>query len=173
MRNVHWNRRTIVYVVEGETEKRLIEALKTDLRIIYPGKIRIFNVTQERIKEGLFMSCGQRVSFALVFDTDRVGVMRLKDNLEIMRKLSNCQEVICIPQVKNLEEELEYACNLRDVRILTKSQSITDFKRDFLRLKDIGRVLSANNFNIAQMWSHDAVGEYAEIKNESYKIKKC
>ena len=139
---------------------------------IYPGKLLMYNVTQEHMREGIFLSCGQDVSFELVFDTDTRGISRLMENLELMRGLRNCREVICIPQVRNLEEELKYACNLRDVCVLTKSQSVSDFKRDFLRLRDVAEVLIANGFDIGRMWSRNAAGEYAGIMNEAHKIKK-
>ena len=37
------------YFVEGDDEKRLIEVLKTDMRLIQPGKIQVVNVVQERL----------------------------------------------------------------------------------------------------------------------------
>ncbi len=39
------------YFVEGEDEKHLIEVLKTDIKLIMPGKVQIFNVVQEIIKD--------------------------------------------------------------------------------------------------------------------------
>ena len=38
-----------VYFVEGDTEKRLIEVLKTDLQVIKPGKVRRLNVVEKVI----------------------------------------------------------------------------------------------------------------------------
>lgn len=39
------------YYVEGDDEKRLIEVLKTDMRLIIPGKVQILNVVQERLTD--------------------------------------------------------------------------------------------------------------------------
>jgi hypothetical protein len=39
------------YYVEGEDEKKLIEVLKTDMRLIMPGKVQILNVVQNRISD--------------------------------------------------------------------------------------------------------------------------
>ena len=42
---------TFQYFVEGDDEKRLIEVLKTDMRLIIPGKVQILNVVQERLTD--------------------------------------------------------------------------------------------------------------------------
>lgn len=39
------------YFVEGDDEKRLIEVLKTDMRLIIPDKVQILNVVQERFTD--------------------------------------------------------------------------------------------------------------------------
>lgn len=172
MSNGSWSGRRIVYLVEGDTEKKLVEALKTGMQKIYPGRVLKCNVTQERLKQGMFMAYGEKVSFAFIFDTDAGSSERLYENLRLIRSLPNYSGVICIPQVKNFEDELKYACNVKDVRILTNSRSTADFKRDFLRLKDISQTLFSNGFDILRMWCREPVGDYAGIKNEAYKIKK-
>lgn len=37
------------YFVEGEDEEKLIQVLKTDLRLIVPGKVQKFNVVEAKI----------------------------------------------------------------------------------------------------------------------------
>ena len=163
-----------MYLVEGETEEKLIECLKTEMQIIYPGKVRKCNVVQTRLKAGMFIRYGLGVSFAVVFDTDtnRAGILR--SNLELIRGLPNCAGVICIPQVKNLEDELVYACKVGNVCELTGSRSVSDFKRDFLRMtaKSCKSRLEAKGFDISRIWVREAGGEYRGIMNEAYKIKK-
>ena len=39
------------YFVEGEDERRLFEVLKTDMRLIQPGKIQVLNVVQEKLTD--------------------------------------------------------------------------------------------------------------------------
>ena len=167
-----WRSRRIIYLVEGDTEKKLLEALKTGMRKIYPGRVLKCNLKQEQMTKGMFMAYGEKVSFALVFDTDVGGAERLAENLRLIRSLPNYFGVICIPQVVNLEDELKYACNMRDICTLTHSRSVSDFKRDFMRLRNVSQTLLLNNFDIKRMWSRPTTGEYAEIKNEAYKIKK-
>lgn len=38
------------YFVEGADEKRLLDTLKTDMRLILPGKVEKFNVVQDKLK---------------------------------------------------------------------------------------------------------------------------
>ena len=37
------------YFVEGEDEKKFVDVLKSDLKLIYPGKVQIFNVTERKL----------------------------------------------------------------------------------------------------------------------------
>ena len=167
-----WSGRSIVYLVEGETEVKLLEVLKLELRCIYPGKVRMRNVVQERLRQSEFIQYGNSVNIVFLFDTDTANADILKANLECVKELPNCHELICIPQVKNLEDELKYACGLKDIRELTCSRSIGDFKRDFLRMKNIGQILLRAGFDIQRIWSRNATGAFAVVKNEAEKIKK-
>ena len=67
-----------------------------------------------------------QITSVLLFDTDNDGEGMLKKNIEKLRELPNIRDVICIPQVKNLEDELCYSCQLRDIRELTNSKSKSD-----------------------------------------------
>ena len=134
-----------MYFVEGETERKLIEALKLELGSIYSGKIRKCNVVQERLRPLEFVQYGRDISVVFLFDTDTGNAEVLKENLLRVQGLFNCREVICIPQVRNLEDELKYSCGLKDIRELTGSRSESDFKRDFLRLKNLVRKMRSND----------------------------
>jgi len=61
------------YFVEGDDEKRLIEVLKTDMRLIIPGKVQILNVVQERLTDLKLRTLQDGTTLVFVFDTD-VGV---------------------------------------------------------------------------------------------------
>ena len=58
------------YFVEGEDDAKVINILKTDLRLIIPGKVQIFNVMQEKITNPRLMSLKADTIVILVFDTD-------------------------------------------------------------------------------------------------------
>lgn len=57
------------YYVEGEDEK-MIEVLKTDMRLIMPGKVQILNVVQERISDTKLRILSPGTILVFVFDTD-------------------------------------------------------------------------------------------------------
>ena len=95
--------RNIVYIVEGETEQRLIETLKTDLICIRAGKIIKHNVIQDLVRKNKFMKYNAGTLFVLVFDTDTDGAAILRENVRIISCMPNAAGVILIPQVKNLE----------------------------------------------------------------------
>ena len=59
-----------VYFVEGDTEKRLIEVLKTDLQVIKPGKVRKLNVIEQVITQRDLMQYPDKSVLVFLFDTD-------------------------------------------------------------------------------------------------------
>ena len=161
----------IVYLVEGQTEKKLLETLKTEPLCIKPGRISVMNVVQERVKRALFASLHGQVTTALLFDTDNDGVTMLRTNIELLKKLPNVRDVLCVPQVKNLEDELRYSCGLKDIRELTNSKSVSDVKRDLLRLNNLGARLKQSGFSIARLWLHQVPEEFAGIENNANEVK--
>ena len=118
------------YYVEGDDEKRLIEVLKTDMRLIIPGKVQILNVVQERLTDLKLRTLQDGTTLVFVFDTD-VGVPTiLNENIRKAKKSSNIKDVYCVPQVKNIEDELIRAMGLKNIEELLNSKSKKDFKRD-------------------------------------------
>ena len=164
-------RHNVVYIVEGETECKLLEALRTELKCVYAGKILKHNVVQDVVKKNNFLSFTRNTLFVLVFDTDTDGVAALNQNIEILSELPNAKEVITIPQVQNLEDELCYSCRIRDIRELTRSKSWSDVKRGLLRLSSLGMRLEQSGFDIARLWSRHAQAEFADIENNADRIK--
>ena len=116
------------YYVEGYDEKRLIEVLKTDMRLIIPGKVQILNVVQERLNDLKLRTLQDGTTLVFVFDTD-VGVPTiLNENIIKAKKSSNIKDVYCVPQVKNIEDELIRAMGLRNIEELLNSKSKKDVK---------------------------------------------
>lgn len=58
------------YFVEGESEQILINALKTDLGLIVPGKVDILNVIQKKINKNWLRTMKPNTTVILVYDTD-------------------------------------------------------------------------------------------------------
>lgn len=70
------------YFVEGADEKHLIEALKTNMRLIKPGKIQILNVVQERISDLKLRVIADGTILVFVFDTDVGATEILYENIK-------------------------------------------------------------------------------------------
>lgn len=160
-----------MYFVEGEDEKRLLEVLKTDMRLILPGKISVFNVIQDQLTQLRISSLKQGTIVILVFDTDINKVDMLKTNIDFLKRQHNIGGVICIPQVRNLEDELKRSCNIKNIRDLTGSRSDSDFKRDFIRMRKIKERLEEVGFDIHILWTKQAKEPFDIITNGAEKIK--
>ena len=163
-------RQNIVYLVEGETEKKFLKVLKTDFQCIHPGKIHILNVVQEHARQTFFLQFDKSI-FVLLFDTDTNNTSILQENIKFISTLTNSQRVLCIPPVKNLEDELCYSCQINDIRILTGNSSSSDFKRDFLHMNNIHQKLLKHNFNISRLWCRKTTNTFNSINNDAMQIK--
>lgn len=160
------------YFVEGESEQILINALKTDLGLIVPGKVDILNVIQKKINKNWLRTMKPSTTVILVYDTDVEDVELLKKNIETLKKCAAVKDVWCIPQVKNLEDELVRACNIRNVMDLTGTRTLHDHKRAFINSSNQSQMIERNEFDIEKMWSKVPDDAFAQFGNDSEKIKK-
>jgi len=129
------------YYVEGQDEEKLIQVLKTELRLIEPGKVEKFNVVSEELTKLRIMSLKMGTIVVLVFDTDAGNINTLKKNIKFLKEQKAIKNVLCITQVKNLEDELKRSCDIKDVKELTGSKSNSDFKHDIRKEKQFGKKL--------------------------------
>ena len=74
------------YFVEGEDEKKFVDVLKSDLKLIYPGKVQIFNVTQQKLTRLRMMNLKKGTKVVLIFDTDAGNVSILNENIKFLKK---------------------------------------------------------------------------------------
>lgn len=111
------------YYVEGDDEKRLIEVLKTDMRLIIPGKVQILNVVQERLSDMKLRTLHAGTILVFVFDTDVGDPAILNENITKAKQSSNIKDVYCVPQVKNIEDELIRAMGLKNIEELLNSRA--------------------------------------------------
>ena len=88
--------------------------------------------------------------------------------------MRNVKKVILISQILNLEEELVYSTNMKQIKEFTKSKSNKEFKSDFLTMTDsnVPKKLNEVNFDIKRLWSRNATNRYKIFTNESELIKK-
>lgn len=160
------------YYVEGEDEKKLLEVLKRDLRCIESGKVDKVNVVQTKFSVARIRTLKPDTIVVLVYDTDvEDGLEILQDNVNFLNKQKGIKQVICIPQVKNLEEELLRACNIKNITELTKSDSKTNFKRDLINCTNLAARLTTCGFNMDKLWTRTPTNRFKQFGNGAERIK--
>lgn len=163
---------TYHYYVEGEDEKSLLDALKSDLKCIQSGKVEKFNVIQNRFTAARIRPLKYGVVIVLVYDTDvETNNEILKYNIDFLKKQSGVSEVVCIPQVKSLEDELKRACKIKNIGELTNSKTTTDYKRDLISCTNLGARLKKCDFDVSKMWKQLPQNLYQQFGNDAEKIK--
>lgn len=160
------------YFVEGEDEKKIINTLKSDMEIIKAGKVQVVNCVQEKLSPLRLMNLKDGTAVVLVFDTDAGNLSVLQENIKLLQKQRNISEVICVMQVKNLEEELVRACNIKQVKYLLGVSSNKDYKSALIKEKNLSKKLEEHEFDVSKFWSSTDNGIYKTISNEGNKIKK-
>ena len=141
------------YFVEGECEETLINALKKDPAKIIPGRVKKWNVIDRVLPNSILNTIQPGSIVVLVFDTDVQNSGFLEKNIQMLKKIVSKVMIVCLPQVLNLEDELERCTDVKNVKELTKSKSRSDFKRDFCRLTDCRQALDIHHIDIGRMWA--------------------
>lgn len=59
-----------IYFVEGETEKLLVNTLKSEMKLIEAGNVKKFNVIQDMLKNSNLIDVKPNSIAILIFDTD-------------------------------------------------------------------------------------------------------
>ena len=161
------------YYVEGENEAKLVELLSNRLFYIESGKIEVFNVVERRMKSSHVRKLNHKTTVVLVFDTDTGNANILSQNLFFLNRQSNIKEVLCIPQVNNLEEELVRSCRgMSNITQLLGSTSCRNFKGDFNRCKNLEIYLKKMDFSFPLLWSGKPEGEFSFVSSDIAKIKR-
>lgn len=163
----------IQYYVEGEDETKLVNILKTQLKMIKSGKVQKLNVVEELITDAMLRPLKTGTIVVLIFDTDTKNLGILNCNITKLKKCNSVSKVITIPQVANLEEELVRSCDIKKITELLNSSSLTDFKRDFIRINNLDAKLLEHKFDINIFWSQKPPILYQniDIENDSKEIK--
>ena len=107
----------------------------------------------------------------LVFDTDAGNIDTLKENIKFLNKQKTIKKVLCITQVKNLEDELKRSCNIKEIKELTGSKSNSDFKHDMRKEKQFGNKMMKKGFDMEKFWIKTDNHIYKEILNQAAEIK--
>ena len=161
----------IIYYVEGEDEKKLLNVLKTQLKLIKPGKVQRLNVINESITDVMLRTFKKDTWVVLVFDTDTNKTEALQKNIKKLNKCPFVSKVITIPQVRNLEDELIRSCKIKKITELLNSHSLSKFKRDLIHISNLDAKLVEHQFDMNNFWSQEPPYPYQDISNESQTIK--
>lgn len=161
----------VQYYVEGEDEEKLIHVLKTDLCLIRPGKVQKLNVIEHVLTDARLMTLRPGTMTVLIFDTDTGHTSILNKNLEKLKNCSAVSEIVTIPQIFNLEDELIHSCSIKKITELLGSKSKREFKADFIRTKDLAGRLREHQFDIYQLWCKQPLPPYQNIANQAETIK--
>lgn len=161
----------VQYYVEGADEEALLKVLKTEMQIIVPGKVQKLNAVEERISDRRLRTLSPGTVVVLVFDTDTGNVDILKENIDILKKASFVSEVVLVPQVSNLEDELIRSCDIRQIEELLNSKSKSDFKGDLIHVSNLRKKLEEHHFNFRIFWSETPKSPYQDIENQASAIK--
>ena len=147
-----------VYYVEGQCEEKLLKILKTDMRLIQPGKVIKRNVIQDKLRQAQLKT---------LKNTDI-----LFENIELLKRETAISKVLCITQVENLEDEIVRSCNVNTAKELTNSKSTSSFKSDFIRASNLKGTLENHDFCFQDLWSKSTTKkQYHGILNEADQIR--
>jgi hypothetical protein len=160
------------FYVEGEDEKKIIETLKKDMNLIKSGKIEVLNVIQKEIKGARIRTLKTGTIVVLVYDTDVDKTDILDRNIKSLEASKHIKRIICIPQVKNLEDELVRATDVRQAKDLLGSKTETDYKRELIKCTNLDKKLQEKKFDISKFWCKIPENSLAKYGNDSGLIKK-
>jgi hypothetical protein len=161
----------VQYYVEGDDEEKLVNVLKNELRVIRPGKVQKMNVVQNEFNEMRLRPLLPGTMAVLIFDVDAGSPDTLRENIKILEKYSRISEVVTIPQVRKLEDELIRSCGLKSITELLNSKSRSEFKSDIIKVSNLAKKLQAHGFDINKFWVSRATPPYEGIVNQSDKVK--
>lgn len=163
--------RYVLYYVEGDDEEKLINTLKSKLNMIKSGKVQKLNVVECEITDLRLRALSPGTMVVLVFDTDTGNVEILERNIKKLKACPAVSEVVTIPQVRNLEDELVNSCAIKDITELLNSRSRRDFKSDIIHVSNLDKKLQEHRFDINSFWSKKPLCPYQNIENQAEKVK--
>ncbi len=159
------------YYVEGENERKLVEVLSKKLSYIRPGRIEVLNLVEKSITYSYTRRLKKNTVVILIFDTDTANIEILEKNIAFLLKCANIKDVVLIPQVCNLEDELLRSCKVKNVKEIFGSPSQKEFKKDFNRCTGLEKYLERAGFDFGKLWREKARGKFSGFDNALYKIE--
>lgn len=161
-----------IYFVEGECEKQLLSALIANPSLILPGKVKVRNVINSIIPMSELIGIKPKTDVVLLFDTDVCQTDILRTNIKNIKKCGSSITVVTVLQIPNLEKELILSTDVSDIKDLTRSKSVSDFKHDFCKMNDCRYTLERHSFDINKIWIQKSSGVFSFLEQQGNRIKK-
>lgn len=159
----------IRYFVEGECEKKFIDAFKVPPHdFILPGKVMVFNFINQRISKARIASVRKDTSaIILVYDIDVEKTNILEENIKTL-KTAGFNEIYHVQSIKNFEDEIVHSSNIKKIDDMFNTSSVSAFKAEFINHGDIVSKLNSVGFRMDKMWSqvntHEPFKKYSTQK---------
>lgn len=162
-----------IVLVEGETEKALLNDFKTLLK--YPikrvVKVNMWNNDLRKITP----SFTEPSDILVVFDTDRTeNIKRFKDNVKLLQ--SKKHKVFLLQQIDNFEAEICHAASVHKQRLLKlfcpKIVSSDNFKNEFNSQPNRLKKLEDLGLNKEKLWERNLIvilEEYSTLHSSHIK----
>lgn len=160
------------YYVEGPDDEKVVDVLRLKMGLIESGRVTVLNVVTEKITDLRLRTLAPGTTVVLVFDTDRSDRTILDENLRTLSRHRNVKEIITIPQVSKLEDELVRSCTIRQIKELLNSRTNGEFKHDVLGITNLDAKLRQHQFDINRFWTSSPPAPYQNIPNQAAKVKK-
>ena len=100
----------ILYIAEGEIEKRFIDFLKHE-EFIVAGRFAKFNLMQDKLKESNDILTRKMDKIFCILDTDVVNISNLLFNLKKLADICP-KNIFTLIQNRNFEDETNYSRRL-------------------------------------------------------------
>lgn len=167
-----------IILVEGETEKALLNDFKTILK--YPIKrIVKVNVWNSDLKK-ITPSFTEPSDILVVFDTDRIeNIKRFTENIKLLQ--SKKHKVFLLQQIDNFEAEICHASSIKKQKLLKtfcpKIVSLENFKNEFNAQQNRLKKLDEIGLNKNKLWERELIAQLnifneRHSSHEKYFIKK-
>lgn len=151
----------------------MIHALKQEPGKLIPGKVKVYNVIQKMIPKSHLLSVQPGTIVTFVFDTDIPVSKYLKKNIESLEKYCIKTQIVYLPQVMNLEDELVRCTDVKKVSELTKSNGNKNFKADFCRMKsqECRNMLEHHGIDVSKLWTTCPPDVFGFVQRNCSQIK--
>ena len=157
----------IIFIVEGETEKKLTNTL-------YIGKVTIanlWNLDPKKIDSILRLIPLKGTKVFIVCDTDCIDSIkreRFIKNFHSIKSHIGKDNIVLFQQNLNLEEELLYCLNINNIKelysLFNNASGTGQFKRNFINEKKLSEKLRNNNFDLSKLWSRPLCPSLSELQ---------